>query len=110
MRGNRVNLKNVPLGAWIFASVAVVTIVAAYVIMPLTGADPAQLRSLINQVLNIGTLVAAGGTAIYSGAAARNSEKTVEQTNGVLDAERTAIAQEAATQAVAEYIARKGQG
>lgn len=86
MRGNRVNLKNVPTGAWVFASIALVGIFAAYVVAPLTGANGADLRSLINQILNVGTLLAVGGGAVYSGAAARNSEKAAEQTNGTLDA------------------------
>lgn len=89
MKGNRVNLKNVPTGAWVFASIAVVAIFAAYVVTPLTGADGTELRSLINQILNVGTLLAVGGGAVYSGAAARNSEKAAEQTNGTLDARIT---------------------
>lgn len=100
MRGNRVNLKNVPVGAWVFLSTGLVAVIAAYVVMPLTGADAADLRSFINQLINLGTLVAAGGSVVYAGAAAKNAQDTKEQTNGLLDDERRQIAQDAAAEAL----------
>lgn len=103
MRGNRVNLKNVPIGAWVFLSVAFVTVAAAYIVLPLTGTDGAEFRSFVNQILNLGTLAVAGGSAVYAGAAAKNSQDAKEQTNGLLDDERHKIATEAAAAAVKAY-------
>lgn len=96
MRGNRVNLKNVPTGAWVTMCVAIVSVVAAYVVMPLTGADGTELRSLINQLINLGTLIAAGGSVIYSGAAAKNAQDAKDQTVGKSTARDRAIAETAA--------------
>ena len=108
MRGNRVNLKNVPTGGWVFMTVAFLAVIAAYVVMPLTGADGSDLRSLINQLINLGTLVAAGGSVVYSSAAAKNAQDAKEQTNGLLDAERRKIAQEAVA-AYAASLQSKGE-
>lgn len=109
MRGNRVKLGVVPLGAWIFASVALVAVLGSFVILSVTGSDSSQVRWVILALLNgAGILTGVSGT-VYAGAAAKNAQDTKEQTNGMLDAERTAIAEAAAQQAVAAYIARKGE-
>lgn len=106
MRGNKaVDLRNVPIGAWIFASVATVAVIGSFVVMGINGADTAELRWVVLTVLNLGGGLASVGGVVYSGAAARNAEVAVKQTNGLHDEERTAIAIDAARAAVAEYAA-----
>jgi len=84
MRG--VSLKNVPLGAWIFATAAVVALVAGFVTLAINGSDSAELRWLVLTLLNVGGGAASVGGLVYSGAAARNAQVAAEQTNGALDA------------------------
>ena len=86
MRGNRVNLKNVPIGAWVFASVAVLGALGALVFLSASGADTSDYWRFLNFAWNGFQLLAVSGGVVYAGAAARNSEKAVEQTNGTLDA------------------------
>jgi hypothetical protein len=105
MGRNSVDLKNVPVGAWVFASVAVAGAFAALVVLNLSGADSTDYWRLLNFLWNGLQLLAVGGTALYAGAAAKNSQKAVEQTNGVQAAERQQIADDAARKAVAAYKA-----
>jgi hypothetical protein len=81
-----VNLKNVPLGAWIFASIAVLGALGALVALSLSGADTADYWRFLNFAWNGFQILAVSGGVVYAGAAARNSEKAAEQTNGTLDA------------------------
>lgn len=106
MRGSKaVDLRNVPIGAWVFASVAVVSLVGGFAVMGVVGADTSELRWLVLTVLNIGGGLASVGSVVYSGAAARSSQVAVQQTNGLHDEEREAIAAAAARAAVAEFRA-----
>jgi hypothetical protein len=95
MRGNRVNLKNVPLGAWIFVSVAVLGALGALVVLSVSGADTADYWRFLNFAWNGLQLLAVSGGVVYAGAAARNSQQAVEQTNGSLDARIQAGVQKA---------------
>lgn len=88
-------MKNVPTAAWITIGVAFVSTVAAFVVLSVTDSDAAEFRGFLNVVANIGGLLLGGGAVAYSGAAARNSQVTAEQTNGQLD-ERIAAAVAAA--------------
>lgn len=96
-------MKNVPLGAWIFASVALVAVIGGFVTMGVTGADTAELRWLVLTILNAGAGLASVGGIVYSGAAARNAKTAVEQTNGKHDAELQEIADRAAVQVIKAY-------
>lgn len=78
-------MKNVPLGAWVFASVALVAVLAAFVVLAVTGSDSSELRWVILTILNVGGSVGSIGGIVYSGAAARSSHRAAEQTNGALD-------------------------
>jgi peptidoglycan/LPS O-acetylase OafA/YrhL len=108
MRGNRVNLKNVPAGAWIFASVAVLGGLGALVALSLAHADTTDYWRFLNFAWNGFQLLAVSGGVVYAGAAARNSEKAVHQTNGLLDGERKKIALDAAAAALEAYKAEQG--
>jgi hypothetical protein len=105
MRGNRVNLKNVPTGAWVFASVGLVSVLGALVVLTIAGADTADIRWVILAILNAGGGLATVGNIVYSGAAAKNAQQTVEQTNGVQASERQAIANAAAVRALTLHTA-----
>src|ERR1700755_3349063 len=110
MRGNRVSLKNVPTGAWIFATAALVVSFASVVILSVFGKDTSDVRWLILALLNAsGTLTGIAST-VYSGAAAKNAQQAVEQTNGVQATERQAIANAAALRAVALHKAEQSKG
>lgn len=86
MRGNRVDLKNVPLGAWIFASITVLGLLAGMVILNVSGAGTTDFWRLLNLLGNLAGVLAGTGSLVYAGAAARNSQAAVQQTNGNLDA------------------------
>lgn len=86
MRGNRVDLKNVPLGAWVFASITVLGMLGALVTLSVSGADTTQFWRLLNVAGNLAGILAGTGSVVYAGAAARNSQAAVQQTNGNLDA------------------------
>lgn len=86
MRGNRVDLKNVPLGAWVFASITVVGLIAGVVILNVSGAGTTDFWRLLNLLGNLAGVLAGTGSLVYAGAAARNSQAAVQQTNGNLDA------------------------
>lgn len=81
-----VDLKNVPTAAWVCITLAFLGVTAAFVILAVTGADAAEFRGFLNIFANLGGLLLGGGSVVYAGAAARNSQRTVEQTNGALDA------------------------
>jgi hypothetical protein len=80
-----VALKNVPTAAWWFLTVAFVAVVAAFVVLGVTGTDAAEFRGFLNVVSNLAGLLLGGGAVVYSGAAAKNSQQAAEQTNGALD-------------------------
>lgn len=86
IRGNRVDLSKVPMGAWIFATAAVLALVGGFVVLAVNGSDSSELRWLVLTLLNVGGGAASVGGLVYAGAAARNSQVAAEQTNGALDA------------------------
>jgi hypothetical protein len=108
MRGNRVDLKNVPIGAWVFASAALFSVVGGLVVLNLSGANTDDFWRLLNLIFNTVGVVSGTGSLVYAGAAARNSQKAVEQTNGVLGDERQQIARDAAAAAVLQYRKETG--
>ncbi len=67
-----------------------VTVFACVVVLTLgafawkTG-DPTELRSLLNTLFNLATLLLTGTATVVAGAAARSSEQAAKQTNGDLD-------------------------
>lgn len=100
-------MKNVPAGAWVFASVAFLGVLASFVTMGITGTDTAELRWVILTIINATSGLATVGTALYGGAAARNAKTAAEQTNGKHDAELQEVADRAAVKLAEMY--RKGQ-
>ncbi len=96
-------MKNVPLGAWIFASVALVAVVSGFVVLAVTGSDTAELRWVVLTILNAGAGLASVGGIVYSGAAARSAQTAVEQTNGKHDTELQEIADRAAVKVIEAY-------
>jgi hypothetical protein len=96
-------MKNVPLGAWIFASVAVLAIVAGFVVLGVTGADSSELRWVVLTILNVGGGLSSVGGIVYAGAAARNARTAAEQTNGKHDDELQEIADRAAVKVIQAY-------
>lgn len=96
-------MKNVPIGAWVFASVAVVAVLGSFVAMGIAGGDTAELRWVVLTILNAGAGLASVGGIVYSGAAARSAQTAVEQTNGKSDRELQEIADRAAVQVIQAY-------
>lgn len=84
----------VPTGALIIAvTTVIVVVIACLTLLAYAGKDASQLRSFINTVLNIGSVVLSGGGLIYAGSAnakasqaADKSAQAADQTNGGLDA------------------------
>lgn len=85
MGANRVNLKNVPIGAWILLSTGFVSMVAAIVILSVNGSDTTEFYRFLNQAGNWVGILLGGGGMVYGAAAARNAQQAAEQTNGTLD-------------------------
>ena len=83
---NGVSMKNVPTAAWVCLTVAFLAVTTAFVVLAAIGADAAEFRGFLNVVANLGMLLLGGGSVVYAGAAARNSQQAAEQTNGQLDA------------------------
>lgn len=106
MGGNRVNLKNVPTGAWIFASVALVAAFASIVVLSVNGKDTSEIRWLILAILNAGGILTGVASTVYAGAAAKNAQDAAEQTNGPAAADRAKLAHEAAAAAVAKLTSK----
>lgn len=68
------------------ATVVFVTIVMAFVFLAVVDADATDFRAFINTALNAGGLIIGITGAVAGGIAAKNSARTVVQTNGGLDA------------------------
>lgn len=101
-------MKNAP-NSLIYAVTAVfVTIIAAFVVLAVTGSSSDDFRSFLNTVLNIGSVVLSGGAVVAAGAAAKSSATAVSQTNGLADAERQDIAEKAAAAALVRHTAENG--
>lgn len=96
-------MKNAP-NSVIYAVTAVfVAIIAAFVVLAVTGSSSDDFRSFLNTVLNIGSVVLSGGAVVAAGAAAKSSARAEIQTNGLSDAERHDIAKKAAAEALAQH-------
>ncbi len=78
-------MRNVPVGAWVFASVALLGLLASFVVLSITGSDSSELRWLILTILNATTTFASIGGAIYGGSAAVKANQAADQTNGQLE-------------------------
>jgi hypothetical protein len=78
-------MKSVPVAAWVCLTVAFLSVVTAFVVLAVTGADAAEFRGFLNIFANLAGIMLGGGSVVYAGAAARNSQRAVEQTNGALD-------------------------
>jgi hypothetical protein len=78
-------MRNAP-NSLIYAVTAVfITIIAAFVVLAITGSSSADFRSFLNTVLNIGSVVLSGGAVIAAGAAAKSAGNVETQTNGSMD-------------------------
>jgi hypothetical protein len=86
MKGERVDLKNVPTGAWIFASTAVIAILGGLVVLSVSHTSTTDFWRLLNLLFNLAGVVAGSGGLVYAGAAARNSQAAAQRLNGGLDA------------------------
>lgn len=78
-------MRNVPTGAWIFASVTVLGLLASFVVLGVTGGDTAELRLTILTLLNAVGAIGSVGGVIYSGSSAVKANQAAEQTNGALE-------------------------
>lgn len=90
------------------AGMLMLSTLVGFTVLIYAGKDVTEFRSLINTVINFFTLAIASVGAVAGVGAARSSAKTEDQTNGLQDAERDAIAKRAAAQAIALY--RQGGG
>ncbi len=67
-----------------------ITVFACVVVLTLgafawkTG-DATELRSLLNTLFNVATLILTGTSVVVAGSAARSSDQAAQQTNGALD-------------------------
>lgn len=86
MRELRALMKNTPNPIlWICGTIVFVTVIAAFVVFGVTGADATEFRAFLNIVLNIAAVLLSGGAFVASGASAKSAAKAEEQTNGALD-------------------------
>lgn len=104
-----VALKNVPTAAWVCLTLAFLGVLAALVVLSVTGTPADELWTLLNRVANFGGLLLGGGSVVYAGAAARNSQQAAEQTNGALDERIEAGVQRALTAQRAADVAPGGE-
>jgi hypothetical protein len=73
-----VQLSKIPAAAWWCLTIAFVSVVATFGVLSAIGAEGTEFRSFLNSVVNLATLLVAGGGVAYAGQAAK-------QTNGHLD-------------------------
>lgn len=66
-------------------SLCFVAILAAFVVLAVTGSNTTDLRSFINTVSNVVGVLLGGSGLVVAGAAAKSASKAEEQTNGDLD-------------------------
>jgi hypothetical protein len=78
-------MKNVPTAAWVCLTVAFLGLLGSLVALSIAGAPADELWLLMNRISNLAGLVLGGGSVVYAGAAARNSQQAAKQTNGALD-------------------------
>lgn len=101
-------MKNAPNSVIYSVAAVFVAIIAAFVVLAVTGSSSEDFRAFLNTVLNIGSVILSGGAVVAAGAAAKSSATAVEQTNGLAEAERHDIAQKAASAALAQHAAENG--
>lgn len=70
---------------WVCGTVVLVTVIAAFVVFGVTNSDATEFRAFLNILLNVVSVVFAGGAMVTAGAAAKSSATAAEQTNGALD-------------------------
>lgn len=88
-------LKNVPNAVWWLIGVVFVSVVGAFTYLASIGADATEIRTFINTLANLGSLLLGGGGLAFGAAAAINSKKAADQTNGKrTDTVRQAIREE----------------
>ncbi len=74
-------------------------VVLSFAALAWKSGDMSELRSLINTLFNVATLILSGGALVVGGAAARSADQAARQTNGELDKRiRDAIGSALATQ------------
>ena len=100
-----VDLRSVPSVVWVCITVGFLGCITALVVLSATGSDATEFRSFMNTIMNIVTLLFTGTSAVYIGAAAKNSQATKEQTNGQLDKR---IATQVAQQLVEHGMTKSG--
>ena len=77
--------KNAPNSVIWAVAFAFASVVAAFTILSINGADTGDFRAFLNTVMNLVTVVLSGGALVAAGAAAKSSANAEEQTNGSLD-------------------------
>lgn len=107
MRG--VALSKVPTAAWVCLTVGFLGVVAALVVLGVTGTPADELWTLLSRVANLAGVVFGGGSLVYAGAAARNAQEAAEQTNGSLDARIAAGVARALAAQRADDVAQGGE-
>lgn len=79
-------LKKTPNGVLLVCgTVVVLAVIASLTFLAWGGKDAAEIRSLINTVMNLASLILGGGAFVYSGMAAKRSDEAAENTNGKMD-------------------------
>lgn len=78
-------VKNAPNALIYSVAFCFVVVIAAFVVLAATGASSTDLRSFLNTLLNIASVLLGGGSLIAAGAAAKSAGKAEQQTNGALD-------------------------
>lgn len=78
-------VKNAPNALIYAVAFCFAVVIAAFVVLAATGANTTDLRSFLNTLLNIASVVLGGGSVIAAGAAAKSASQTEKQTNGALD-------------------------
>lgn len=91
-------MRNLPAAAWACITVAFVAVIAAFVILTVTGSDPTEFSRWLNSVANLAGILLGGGAVAFSA-------KAAQQTNGGLDKRIVDGAKVAVKQALAEQRA-----
>ena len=92
-------LKNAPNGLIIgCVTIVFVTVVTAFVVLAVTKSDATEFRAFLNTLLNIVSVIFAGGAFVTAGAAAKSAQKAEEQTNGALDDRIKTVVSDAITE------------
>lgn len=79
-----------------------VAVIGAFTYLSHSGGDTADLRSLINMVLNVAAVVLSGGAFATASASATSAKNAEEQTNGKL----TTTVQSAIATEVAKHLGK----